>query len=86
MAFGGTVGAGEAYIRGLWRCDDLTSLVRIFLRNRDLMNGMDSRWALLSRPFLKLFHCAEPQQQGRQLAQHLRALRPRQRALRADAR
>ena len=22
VAFGGTVGAGEAYIRGLWRCDD----------------------------------------------------------------
>jgi len=56
VAFGGTVGAGEAYIRGLWRCDDLTSLVRIFVRNRELMAGMDSRWALLSRPFLKLFH------------------------------
>jgi cyclopropane-fatty-acyl-phospholipid synthase len=56
VAFGGTVGAGEAYIRGLWRCDDLTSLVRIFVRNRELMNGMDSRWALVSRPFLKLFH------------------------------
>jgi cyclopropane-fatty-acyl-phospholipid synthase len=56
VAFGGTVGAGEAYIRGLWRCDDLTSLVRIFVRNRDLMNGMDSRWALITKPFLKLFH------------------------------
>ena len=55
-AFGGTVGAGEAYIRGLWRCDDLASLVRIFVVNRDLMNGMDSRWSLVSRPFLKLFH------------------------------
>ena len=56
VAFGGTVGAGESYIRGLWRCDDLTSLVRIFVRNRDLMNGMDSRWAILTTPFLKLFH------------------------------
>jgi len=56
VAFGGTVGAGEAYIRGLWRCDDLTSLVRIFLRNRDLLDGLDSRWALFSRPFLKVFH------------------------------
>jgi cyclopropane-fatty-acyl-phospholipid synthase len=55
-AFGGTVGAGEAYIRGLWRCDDLTALVRIFVRNRDVMNGMDSRWALFTKPFLKLFH------------------------------
>jgi cyclopropane-fatty-acyl-phospholipid synthase len=54
--FGGTVGGGEAYIRGLWRCDDLTSLVRIFVRNKDLMDGLDSRWAIVSQPFLKLFH------------------------------
>jgi cyclopropane-fatty-acyl-phospholipid synthase len=56
VAFGGTVGAGEAYIRGLWHCDDLTSLVRIFVANRDRMNGIDSGWALPSRPLLKLFH------------------------------
>jgi cyclopropane-fatty-acyl-phospholipid synthase len=57
-AFGGTVGAGEAYIRGLWRCDDLTALVRIFVANRDVMNRMDSRWSFVSRPLLKLFHWA----------------------------
>jgi cyclopropane-fatty-acyl-phospholipid synthase len=57
-AFGGTVGAGEAYIRGLWRCDELTNLVRIFVANRDVMNRMDSRWSFVSRPLLKLFHWA----------------------------
>ena len=57
-AFGGTVGAGEAYIRGLWRCDDLTALVRIFVANREQMNRMDSGWSLVSRPLLKLFHWA----------------------------
>jgi len=55
-AFGGTVGAGAAYIRGLWRCDDLTGLVRLFVANRDVMNGLDSRWALVSQPLLKIFH------------------------------
>ncbi len=55
-AFGGTVGGGEAYIRGLWRCDDLTGLVRLFVVNRDFMNGMDSRWSLVSRPLLQFFH------------------------------
>ena len=55
-AFGGTVGAGEAYICGLWRCDDLTGLVRLFVANREMMNGMDSRWAIVSRPLLKIFH------------------------------
>ena len=58
-AFGGTVGAGEAYIRGLWRCDDLTALVRIFVANREVMNRMDSGWAAaFTRPVLKLFHWA----------------------------
>lgn len=55
-AFGGSVGAGEAYIRGLWRCDDLVSLVRIFVLNREVLNGMDSGWAWFSQPLLKLFH------------------------------
>jgi cyclopropane-fatty-acyl-phospholipid synthase len=57
-AFGGTVGAGEAYIRGLWRCDDLVALVRIFVANREHMNRIDSGWAFLSRPLLRLFHWA----------------------------
>ncbi len=57
-AFGGTVGAGEAYIRGLWRCDDLVTLVRIFVANREQMNRIDSGWSLVSRPLLRLFHWA----------------------------
>jgi cyclopropane-fatty-acyl-phospholipid synthase len=32
--------------------------VRLFVRNRELMDGMDSRWSLVSRPFLRLFHAA----------------------------
>jgi cyclopropane-fatty-acyl-phospholipid synthase len=57
-AFGGTVGAGEAYIRGLWRCDDLVSLVRIFIANREQMNRLDSGWSRVGRPLLRLFHWA----------------------------
>ena len=57
-AFGGTVGAGEAYIRGLWRSDNLTNLVRLFVANREQMNAIDSGWSLVSRPLLRLFHWA----------------------------
>jgi cyclopropane-fatty-acyl-phospholipid synthase len=57
-AFGGTVGAGEAYIRGLWRSDDLVTLVRIFVANREQVKRLDSGWSLLSRPLLKAFHWA----------------------------
>ena len=55
-AFGGTVGAGAAYIRGLWRCSDLTGVVRLMVVNRDVLNGMDSRWSLLKAPLLRAFH------------------------------
>ena len=56
VAFGGTIGAGEAFIHGYWSCSDLTSLVRILLKNRDVLEGMDGGAALVTRPFQKLFH------------------------------
>jgi cyclopropane-fatty-acyl-phospholipid synthase len=55
-AFGGSVGAGEAYINGHWSCDDLTGLVRLLVVNRQTMNGLEGGAARLSRPFFKLFH------------------------------
>ncbi len=54
--FGGTVGAGGAYIHGLWRCADLTALTRIMYVNRALMDQMDRRWTFISRPLLRVFH------------------------------
>ena len=56
VAFGGTIGSGEAYIHGYWSCSDLTALVRILLLNRDVLMGMDTGAALVTRPFQKLFH------------------------------
>jgi cyclopropane-fatty-acyl-phospholipid synthase len=54
--FGGTVGAGAAYVHGLWRCADLTALTRIMYVNRALMDQMDRRWTFISRPLLRVFH------------------------------
>jgi cyclopropane-fatty-acyl-phospholipid synthase len=55
-AFGGTVGGGEAYIHGSWRCDDLTALIRIMVLNRDVMNGMERGWALVTAPTRRILH------------------------------
>ncbi len=55
-AFGGTVGAGESFIHGTWRCNDLTALVRIMVLNRDLMNGMERGWALVTAPTRRALH------------------------------
>ncbi|HEY2417229.1 MAG TPA: cyclopropane-fatty-acyl-phospholipid synthase family protein, partial [Steroidobacteraceae bacterium] len=55
-AFGGSVGAGEAYIRGFWSCDDLTSLMRIMVLNRAALSGLEGGFARLSRPLYRLYH------------------------------
>src|SRR5690606_34128041 len=34
LAFGGSIGAAEAYMLGHWRCDNLVDLVRLLVRNR----------------------------------------------------
>ncbi|MDH3532057.1 MAG: cyclopropane-fatty-acyl-phospholipid synthase family protein [Gammaproteobacteria bacterium] len=56
VAFGGTIGAGEAYIQGYWGCDELATLIRILLRNRDVLENVDSGAARLTRPLQKALH------------------------------
>jgi cyclopropane-fatty-acyl-phospholipid synthase len=41
VAAQGSVGAGESYIHGDWQCDDLVALVRLLVRNRDLLDDME---------------------------------------------
>jgi cyclopropane-fatty-acyl-phospholipid synthase len=53
---GGSIGAGEAYMQGYWSCDDLTEVVRILVRNRDVLDNMDKGTARLATPLRKLMH------------------------------
>ncbi|MDO8433241.1 MAG: cyclopropane-fatty-acyl-phospholipid synthase family protein [Candidatus Binatus sp.] len=56
LALAGSIGAGEAYMAGSWTTDDLTALVQIMIRNRDVMDAMDSGLARLANPVRKLLH------------------------------
>ena len=56
LALGGSIGAGEAYMAGSWTTCDLTSLVQIMIRNRAVMEAMDSGLARLANPVRKLLH------------------------------
>ncbi|MFC1702187.1 class I SAM-dependent methyltransferase [Pseudomonadota bacterium] len=56
IAFGGSVGAGEAYMRGAWQCEDLVSLVRILLRNRNVLDNMEKGTASLTRSVQRFLH------------------------------
>jgi cyclopropane-fatty-acyl-phospholipid synthase len=56
VATQGSVGAGEAYMDGLWRCDDLVVLVRLLVRNRALLDAMETGLARLGGLALKAWH------------------------------
>ena len=56
MVMAGSVGGGEAYINGWWRCDNLTALVRIFALNLTTLDKLDSAITRLGRPLLKLLN------------------------------
>lgn len=56
LATQGSVGAGEAYAKGLWHCDDLVGLVRLLVHNRDQLDGMEKGPARLAAWALKLWH------------------------------
>ncbi len=56
LAFGGSVGAGEAYMDGLWDCDDLVGLMRLLVRNRALLDAMETGPARIAGTAMKAWH------------------------------
>jgi cyclopropane-fatty-acyl-phospholipid synthase len=56
VAANGSVGAGEAFMDGSWRCDDLVGLIRLLVRNRDLLDTMESGLARLGGVAMKAWH------------------------------
>ena len=58
VALGGHIGASESYVAGEWSTPDLTALVRLFLRNREVLDGLETGLARLARPVRGLLHAA----------------------------
>ena len=56
VAMNGSVGAGEAYMDGCWSCSDLVALVRLLVRNRDLLDGMETGLARLGGMAMRALH------------------------------
>ena len=53
---GGSIGAAEAYMSGLWSADDLTTALRIMALNRDSIERLDKGWSKLTAPLHRLRH------------------------------
>jgi cyclopropane-fatty-acyl-phospholipid synthase len=54
--FGGSIGAAEAYMDGLWAADDLTMVMRILALNQKAFEDMEKGLARLTAPFYKFYH------------------------------
>lgn len=53
----GVLGAAEGYLRGYWHSSDLVTLVRILVRNRELLDKLDQNpLAKISHFLLKIWH------------------------------
>ncbi len=59
ITLGGSNAAAEAYMDGLWECDDLVALIRIFVRNRNLVDQMERGPARIVTQALKFWHWAQ---------------------------
>ncbi|GIX35197.1 MAG: cyclopropane-fatty-acyl-phospholipid synthase [Lysobacteraceae bacterium] len=73
LARHGSVGAAEAYMDGAWHCDDLVALVRILVRNRALLDGMEQGTARLGGLLMRAWHALRRNTRGgsrRNIAAH----------------
>lgn len=58
IALSGANGSGQAYIDGLWSTDNLSELIRIFVRNRKVLEQMDSGLAKLAQFAYRRWHAS----------------------------
>ena len=56
LGSGGTNGAAEAYTAGYWSADNLVGLIRLIIKNKKTMEGLESGFARLTNPITKIIH------------------------------
>lgn len=53
---GGSIGAAEAYVEGLWQSPALVNVIRIFARNLPVLDKLAKRIGWMSQIFLRISH------------------------------
>jgi cyclopropane-fatty-acyl-phospholipid synthase len=57
VAARGSLGAGESFVAGAWQTSDLVAMLRLFVRDRDVLTDVDgSLWSLPQQWFLRVHH------------------------------
>ncbi len=53
---GGSIGNGESFVDKDWDVDNLSNFIRIFVRNREVVQGIDEGLGKILQPFQRLVH------------------------------
>ncbi|OQW69482.1 MAG: SAM-dependent methyltransferase [Proteobacteria bacterium ST_bin12] len=56
IAFGGSIGAGEAYMLGYWTADNLTNVIRLMCVNQSVMDTLEGGYQWATKPLMKVLH------------------------------
>ena len=64
MLLGGSIGAGEAYIQGLWSSPDLTKVIQVLGRERQALAKLDKRFAAIMKLPSWIYHKARKNTQA----------------------
>ncbi|MBA3696577.1 MAG: class I SAM-dependent methyltransferase, partial [Methylotenera sp.] len=56
IAFGGSIGAGEAYMLGYCSADNLTNVIRLMCINQSVMDTLEGGYQWLTKPLMKVLH------------------------------
>ncbi len=56
IAFGGSIGAGEAYMLGYWSTDNLTDVIRLMCINQAVMDNLEGGYQWLTKPIMRVLH------------------------------
>ena len=56
IAFGGSIGAGEAYMLGYWTADNLTNVIRLMCVNQSVMDTLEGGYQWATKPLMKMLH------------------------------
>ena len=56
VAFGGSMGGSDSYIRGDWRTNDLTGLLRLLIQNESVLGAFDRSLGRAGEAFRRIAH------------------------------
>ena len=56
VCFGGSIGASEAYMHSYWTTNNLTSLIRVFSKNKEALDTIEGGLAYIAVPLQQILH------------------------------